>query len=88
MANLSANIKVVISEEPMSMLEMLKEISLLIKNGEVALAQTKINALIVEIEKYPSTVALTCSCDLKSSELSNRHRQYCDLYKPVHLGDG
>ncbi len=48
----------------------------------------KIDALIMEIEKYPSTVVLTCGCDLKSSKISNRHRQWCDLYKPVHLGDG
>jgi len=59
-----------------------------IKSGESNIAQTKIDALIMEIEKYPSTVVLTCGCDLKSSEISNRHRQWCDLYKPVHLGDG
>ena len=75
MAKLNANIKVVVSEEPMSMIEMLKEVSALIKSGESNIAQTKIDALIMEIEKYPS-------------EISNRHRQWCDLYKPVHLGDG
>ena len=88
MAKLNANIKVVVSEEPMSMIEMLKEVSALIKSGESNIAQTKIDALIMEIEKYPSTVVLTCDCDLKSSEISNRHRQWCDLYKPARLGDG
>ena len=88
MAKLNANIKVVVSEEPMSMIEMLKEVSTLIKSGESNIAQTKIDALIMEIEKYPSTVVLACDCDLKSSEISNRHRQWCDLYKPAQLGDG
>ena len=88
MAKLNANLKVVVSEEPMSMIEMLKEVSALINSGESNIAQTKIDAIIMEIEKYPSTVVLTCGCDLKSSEISNRHRQWCDLYKPVHLGDG
>lgn len=88
MAKLNANIKVVVSEDTMSMIEMLKEISALIKSGESNIAQTKIDALIMEIEKYPSTVVLACDCDLKSSEIGNRHRQWCDLYKPVHLGDG
>ena len=88
MAKLNANIKFVVSEDQMSMLEMLKEVSALIKSGESNIAQTKIDALIMEIEKYPSTVVLTCDCDLKSSEISNRHRQWCDLYKPARLGDG
>ena len=88
MAKLNANIKFVVSEDQMSMLEMLKEVSALIKSGESGIAQIKIDALIMEIEKYPSTVVLTCGCDLKSSEISNRHRQWCDLYKPARLGDG